>query len=83
MTFGIDLRDLAYFETIADLEHVGAAAVKLHRTQPALTASIRRLEAACGAPLFERRGRGIRLTAEGVVLLAWARRMVERAGCPT
>ncbi|WP_313303384.1 LysR family transcriptional regulator [Diaphorobacter sp.] len=75
MTFGIDLRDLTYFEKIAELEHVGAAAEKLHRTQPALTASIRRLEVACGAQLFERNGRGIRLTSEGVVLLSWARRI--------
>lgn len=71
----MDLRDLHYFETIAGLQHMGAAAAQLHRTQPALTASVRRLEAVCGAPLFERAGRGIRLTAEGQVLLAWARRV--------
>lgn len=71
----MDLRDLNYFETIAGLQHMGAAAEQLHRTQPALTASVRRLEAFCGAPLFERAGRGIRLTAEGRILLAWARRL--------
>lgn len=71
----MDLRDLRYFETIAELQHVGRAAQKLHRTQPALTSSIRRLEEACGAPLFERAGRGIRLTAAGKVLLQWARRV--------
>jgi DNA-binding transcriptional LysR family regulator len=71
----MDLRDLRYFETIADLQHVGRAAQKLHRTQPALTSSIRRLEDACGAPLFERAGRGIRLTPAGRVLLKWAQRV--------
>ncbi|HXF47337.1 MAG TPA: LysR substrate-binding domain-containing protein [Burkholderiaceae bacterium] len=71
----MDLRDLRYFETIAALEHVGRAAQKLHRTQPALTSSIRRLEQECGAPLFERAGRGIRLTAAGRLLLQWARRL--------
>ncbi|RYY98023.1 MAG: LysR family transcriptional regulator [Comamonadaceae bacterium] len=71
----MDLRDLRYFETIAELQHVGRAAEKLHRTQPALTGSIRRLEQACGAPLFERAGRGIRLTAAGDLLLKWARRV--------
>jgi DNA-binding transcriptional LysR family regulator len=71
----MDLRDLRYFETIAELQHVGRAAQKLHRTQPALTSSIRRLEEACGAPLFERAGRGIRLTSAGQVLMRWARRV--------
>jgi DNA-binding transcriptional LysR family regulator len=73
--FAMELRDLAYFETIAELEHMGAAAGRLHRTQPALTASVRRLEEFCGAPLLERAGRGIRLTAAGKVLLDWARRV--------
>ena len=71
----MDLRDLRYFEVIAGLEHVGKAAEQLHRTQPALTSCIRRLEEECGAPLFERAGRGIRLTAAGRVLLKWAQRM--------
>lgn len=71
----MDLRDLRYFETIAELQHVGRAAQKLHRTQPALTSSIRRLEEDCGSPLFERAGRGIRLTPAGHVLLRWARRV--------
>lgn len=71
----MDLRDLRYFETIADLQHVGRASAKLHRTQPALTSSVRRLEEDCGTALFEKAGRGIRLTAAGKVLLKWARRM--------
>ena len=71
----MDLRDLRYFETIAELQHVGRAAERLHRTQPALTSCVRRLEDACGAPLFEKSGRGIRLTAAGKVLLKWAQRM--------
>jgi len=71
----MDLRDLRYFETIAELEHVGKATEKLHRTQPALTSCIRRLEEAAGAPLFEKAGRGIKLTAAGRVLLKWARQL--------
>ena len=71
----MDLRDLRYFEAIAELQHMGRAAEKLHRTQPALTSSIRRLEADCGAALFEKAGRGIRLTEAGRVLLKWAQRM--------
>ncbi|MFV0662787.1 LysR substrate-binding domain-containing protein [Denitromonas sp.] len=71
----MDLRDLRYFETIAELEHLGKASAKLHRTQPALTSSIRRLEQDCGTALFEKAGRGIRLTEAGKVLLKWAQRM--------
>ncbi|MDM0115434.1 LysR substrate-binding domain-containing protein [Variovorax sp. J22R133] len=70
----MDLRDLRYFEVIAELEHMGQAAERVHRTQPALTSSVRRLEEVCGAPLFERSGRGIKLTAAGKVMLKWARR---------
>ncbi|ACB32995.1 transcriptional regulator, LysR family [Leptothrix cholodnii SP-6] len=71
----MDLRDLRYFETIAELEHIGRATERLHRTQPALTSSVRRLEEAVGAPLFEKAGRGIRLTQAGKVLLKWAQRV--------
>lgn len=71
----MDLRDLRYFEAIAEFEHVGRATQRLHRTQPALTSAVRRLEEVCGAPLFEKAGRGIRLTPAGRVLLKWAQRM--------
>ncbi len=71
----MDLRDLRYFETIAELQHVGQASSKLHRTQPALTSAVRRLEEDCKVTLFEKAGRGIRLTAAGKVLLKWAQRM--------
>jgi DNA-binding transcriptional LysR family regulator len=71
----MDLRDLRYFEVIARLEHLGKASAQLHRTQPALTSCIRRLEEECGAPLFEKAGRGIRLSAAGRVLLKWAQRL--------
>jgi len=72
--FVLDLRDLQYFEVIAELEHMGRAAERLHRTQPALTSCVRRLEEACGALLFEKAGRGIRLTSAGRALLKWAQR---------
>ncbi|AWP67072.1 LysR family transcriptional regulator [Bordetella holmesii] len=71
----MELRDLRYFEVIAELGNVGHAAQMLHRTQPALSSSIRRLEASCGNALFERSGRGLRLTPAGEVLLRWAKRL--------
>jgi DNA-binding transcriptional LysR family regulator len=69
----MDLRDLRYFETIAEMEHLGRAAAKLHRSPPALTKCIRRLEESLGTELFERQGRGIRLTAAGHALKRRAR----------
>ncbi|APW37377.1 LysR family transcriptional regulator [Rhodoferax koreense] len=70
----MDLRDLHYFEVIAELEHIGRATERLHRSQPALTGAVRRLEETYGANLIERTGRGIRLTAAGKTLLKWAQR---------
>lgn len=69
----LDLRDLRYFEAIAEAGHVGRAARAQHRSQPAMTGAIRRLESSLGTPLFERAGRGIRLTAAGEALHARAR----------
>jgi len=69
----LDLRDLRYFEAIAQTGHVGRAAARVHRSQPALTGSVRRLESALGTALFEKAGRGIRLTAAGHALADRAR----------
>lgn len=49
------------------------AAEALHLTQPAVTQHIKYLEAELGRPLFAIRGRTITLTAEGEVLLQYAR----------
>ena len=69
----LGLRDLRYFEVIAETGNMGRAARALSRTQPALTGCVRRLESSLGTRLFERVGRGIRLTAAGDALLARAR----------
>ena len=71
----LDQRDLRYFETIAELGHLRHAAEQLCLTQPALSKCIKRLEQALGAPLFERQGRGIVLTAVGHQLWAQARKL--------
>jgi DNA-binding transcriptional LysR family regulator len=69
----LDLRDLRYFEAIAEAGHVRRAPRAQHRSQPAMTGAIRRLEARLGTALFERAGRGIRLTAAGQALQARSR----------
>lgn len=71
----MDFRDLKYFEVIATEGNLGRAAERLHRTQPALTKCIDRLEDDLGAKLFEKDGRGMRLTAAGEVLVRRTRQM--------
>jgi DNA-binding transcriptional LysR family regulator len=71
----MDFRDLKYFEVIAEEGNLGRAAERLHRTQPALTKCIDRLEEDLGAKLFQKDGRGMRLTAAGEVLVRRTRQM--------
>lgn len=65
----MDVRDLYYFQTIAECQHMGRAAERLFLTQPALTKAVRRLEEQIGASLFIRTGRRIALTELGKLLL--------------
>lgn len=61
----MSLQQLRYFVTVAEEEHVTRASVRLCVSQPPLTRQIRALEEELGQPLFDRTGRGIRLTAFG------------------
>jgi len=60
---------LLYFTVVAKHEHIGHAAEELGMSQPALSRSIARLEKQCGAQLFDRLGRGLRLNSAGRILL--------------
>ena len=72
----LDLDLLRTLEAISRHSTFAVAAERLHKTQSAVTQQMQRLEAEIGSPLFERRGRGKRLTARGEQLLAYARRML-------
>lgn len=69
----VDFRDLKYFEVIATEGSLSRAAERLHRTQPALTKCIDRLEEAVGTALFAKDGRGMRLTPAGHILVKRSR----------
>ncbi len=71
----MDIRDLHYFQVVAECGHMGMAAERLFLTQPALTKAIHRLENEIGAPLLQRRGRRIALTALGELLLERTRHL--------
>jgi DNA-binding transcriptional LysR family regulator len=68
-----DLRTIDYFLTAVARGSLRAAAQDLGVTQPALTKAIRRLEDSFGAPLFDRKARGVTPTVYGTALLRHAR----------
>lgn len=69
------LRTLASFAVDANLSR---AARRLHLTQPAVHAQLRKLGEALGAPIYARKGRGLALTREGTEAVAFAREVEEQ-----
>ena len=68
----IKFRHLQTFLEVARQKSVGKAAEVLSVTQPAVTRTIRELEDYLGATLFEKEGRGIRISLFGEVFLKHA-----------
>ena len=58
----MELRDIEYFAVIAEHGHLGRASEALGLSQPALSKSLRRLEEAVEARLFNRTPKGMELT---------------------
>ena len=75
----MELRQLKQFAAVAEQMSFRRAAEKLHMAQPPLSVAIRKLEDELGAPLFERRGRSIRLTPAGAEALRGAQRVLAGA----
>ena len=67
----VTLTQLEYFRALAETEHVTKTAEKLHISQTALTAMIRRLEEELQTPLFRREGRNVRLNVYGRAYLEY------------
>jgi DNA-binding transcriptional LysR family regulator len=72
----MELNQLETFLAVAEERSFSRAAVRLHRTQPAVSQVIRKLEAAVGETLFDRAARDGSLTASGVLLRDYALRLL-------
>jgi len=75
----VTLRQMSYALALAETGHFGRAAESCHVTQPALSQQIRQLEELCGAPLFDRLGKSVRVTPLGREFVERARRILEEA----
>lgn len=70
----MNLQQLYYFKTIAEMEHYTKAAEKLLISQPSLSYAMSELERELGAPLFVKHGRNVTLTKFGKVFLEYVGR---------
>ncbi len=68
----MELNQLEVFVTVAREGSVSRAAVRLHKTQPAVSMAMKRLAESLGEPLLVRSGRGLALTHAGRSLLDYA-----------
>jgi DNA-binding transcriptional LysR family regulator len=73
----MELSELEVLISLAQEASFSRAAESLHRSQPAVSQAIRRLEDEVGAQLMDRTSRKVVLTAAGSALLDYARRMVQ------
>jgi DNA-binding transcriptional LysR family regulator len=72
----MDVNQLEVLVAVAKEQSFSRAAQVLHRTQPAISQAIRRLENELGEPLFDRSSKDGTLTASGRVLFEFAEQML-------
>ena len=74
----MELNQLRYFLTVARTGSFVKAAEESGVAQPSLSQQIKKLESDLGAPLFDRLGRGVKLTRYGEALLPAAQEIVRK-----
>lgn len=73
----LSIRQMQLFRTVAEAGSFSEAALRLHLSQPALSAAIRKLEDTLEMKLFDRTTRRIALTPEGQELLRLSARLID------
>lgn len=73
----MDFTQLETLLAVAEEKGFSRAAARLHRTQPAVSQTIHKLEDDLGELLFDRRSREANLTTAGEVLCEYARRLLK------
>ena len=73
----MDVREMRYFLAIAQEGSFTKAAERLHMTQPPLSRQMKDLEAELGLSLFERSGRNVSLTEDGMAFRERAQEVVD------
>lgn len=73
----MEIRQLRYFLDIADTEHLTQSAQNLYVTQSTLSHGLRQLEQELGVVLFDRLGRGLKLSPAGQEFRAYALRALK------
>ncbi|WP_218508533.1 LysR family transcriptional regulator [Variovorax sp. dw_308] len=76
-TSDLQLDWLTCFVAAVDAGSISGAAPEVHRSQSAVSIQIKKLEGAVGRSLFVRGPRRLQLTADGQVLLGYARRILD------
>jgi DNA-binding transcriptional LysR family regulator len=76
----MDLAALRVFLAVAEERSFSRAAARVHRTQPAVSQAVRRLESDLGEQLFDRSSKSGTLTDAGRVLQNYGQRLVRLAG---
>jgi DNA-binding transcriptional LysR family regulator/transposase len=76
LVLDLSVRQLYGFAAVATTLSYARAAEQLHYTEPGLYVLIKRLEQVLGCRLFERDGRGLRLTSDGALLLPYCHSML-------
>ena len=74
----MDFGQIEAFVQVSTHSSFSRAAEALHLTQPSITARIQALERELGEELFERGGRGVRLTDAGRVFLPYVERILQQ-----
>lgn len=72
----MNLGELNVFAAVAEEGSFSGAARRLHRTQPAVSQALKRLEDELGERLLDRSSRRVRLTEAGRILLDYAQRLM-------